>query len=168
MHSTFGFMCTFPVKVDAGFLQMKYSGSASKRLEGTVTSTNVNITDVEVNGENVDNSLEKEDEIPQAENYTLVFHFESTDSSYSLDVSIQRWIYYNKRSISLNDLDFSEAYLQEIEFGSDGRVLRIDDDPDGELTGSANEKIVLTDVVIPFRKLEWISGSGEALILGVE
>ena len=110
VHSNFGFMRTFPVKVYSGVLQIKYL----------------------------------------------------------LEVSVQRWIYYNKKAISLNDLDFSEAYLQEVEFGSDGGVLRIDDDPDGELTGSANEKIILTGVVIPFRKLEWISGSGEVLILGVE
>ena len=149
-------------------LDFAYSGMGAKRLEATVSGSNVTITSVDVNGRSIGSSLERTSEIPEANNYTVVFHFDSTSNEYSLEVSVQRWIYYNKKAISLNDLDFSEAYLQEVEFGSDGGVLRIDDDPDGELTGSANEKIILTGVVIPFRKLEWISGSGEVLILGVE
>ena len=113
-------------------------------------------------------SLEKEDEIPQADNYTVTYVYDVDASSYSLSVSIQRHLYYNKASVTLDDLDVSEAYLQEIEFGGDGGVLRIDDSPDSDLVGSANEMIQFTDILVPFRKLEWISGGGEVLILGVE
>ena len=70
--------------------------------------------------------------------------------------------------ITLEDLDVSEAYLQEIGYGADGGVLRVDDSPDSDIVGSANETIQFTDILVPFRKLEWISGGGEVLILGVE
>ena len=70
--------------------------------------------------------------------------------------------------ITLEDLDVSEAYLQEIGYGADGGVLRVDDSPDSDLVGSANENLQFTDILVPFRKLEWISGGGEVLILGVE
>ena len=68
----------------------------------------------------------------------------------------------------MDDLDVSEAYLQEIEFGPDGGVLRVDDSPDSDLAGSANEALQFADILVPLRKLEWISGGGEVLILGVE
>ena len=149
-------------------LDFIYSGTAIKRLQESISKINVTITDVKVNGQSVGTSLEKEDEIPQADNYTVTYVYDVDASSYSLSVSIQRHLYYNKASVTLDDLDVSEAYLQEIEFGGDGGVLRIDDSPDSDLVGSANEKIQFTDILVPFRKLEWISGGGEVLILGVE
>ena len=149
-------------------LDFIYSGTGVKRLQGSVSSSNVSITDVKVNGSSVGTSLAKEDEIAQADNYSVVYYFGSTDDSYSLSVSIQRYLYYNKTSITLDDLDVSEAYLQEVEYGGDGGILRIDDSPDSDLVGSANEKIQFMDILVPFRKLEWISGGGEVLILGVE
>ena len=149
-------------------LDFIYSGTAIKRLQESVSKTNVTIKDVEVNGQSVGTSLEKEDDIPQADNYTVIYVYDVDADSYSLSISIQRYLYYNKTSITLDDLDVSEAYLQEIKYGSDGGILRIDDDPDSDLTGSANETIQFTDILIPFRKLEWISGGGEVLILGVE
>jgi len=149
-------------------LDFIYSGTAIKRLQESLSKTNVTITDVRVNGVSVGTSLEKEDDIPQADSYTVTYVYDVDASSYRLSASIQRYLYYNKTSITLDDLDVSEAYLQEIEFGGDGGVLRIDDSPDSDIVGSAGEKIQFTDVLVPFRKLEWISGGGEVLILGVE
>ena len=149
-------------------LDFIYSGTAIKRLQESLSRTSVTITDVRVNGQSVGTSLEKEDDIPQADSYTVTYLFDSTNNSYSLSVEIQRYLYYNKTMITLDDLDVSEAYLQEIEFGGDGGVLRIDDSPDSDIVGSADETIQFTDILVPFRKLEWISGGGEVLILGVE
>ena len=149
-------------------LDFLYSGTAVKRLQESLSKTSVTIADVRVNGVSVGASLEKEDEIPQADNYTVTYVYDVDASNYSLSASIQRYLYYNKTSITLDDLDVSETYLQEIEFGGDGGVLRIDDNPDSDLVGSAGEKIQFTDILVPFRKLEWISGGGEVLILGVE
>ncbi|MCD6313096.1 MAG: hypothetical protein J7L79_04735 [Thaumarchaeota archaeon] len=106
---------TFEINLD--FI---YSGTAIKRLQGSVTPNWVTIKDVKVNGQSVGASLERGDEIPQADSYTVTYEFGSTDSSYSLTVDIQHYLYYNKTSITIDDLDVSEAYLQEIEFGSDG------------------------------------------------
>ena len=149
-------------------LDFVYLGTAIKRLQESLSKTSVTITDVRVNGQSVGTSLEKEDEIPQADSYTVTYLYDVDASSYRLSASIQRYLYYNKTSITLDDLDVSEAYLQEIEFGGDGGVLRIDDSPDSDIVGSAGEKIQFTDILVPFRKLEWISGGGEVLILGVE
>jgi len=144
-------------------LDFIYDGAAEKRLELTFSGTQT-IDDITVNGQSVGTDLLKEDSIPQADNYSIVL----TVSSGDVKGSIQRWLYYNKTSITLDDLNVSEAYIQEIEYGVDGGVLRIDDDPAGDLVGSANETIQFMDILVPFRKLEWISGGGEVLILGVE
>ena len=153
------------LQIDLNFI---YSGTGEKRLQETVSSSNISITDVKVNGTSVGTSLTKEYEIEQDDNYTVVYYFDSTNDHYSLSVEIQRYLYYAKTSITLDDLNVSEAYLQEIEYGGDGGVLRIDDSPDSDLVGSANETIQFMDIIVPFRKLEWISGGGEVLIMGVE
>jgi len=143
-----------------------YSGAAEKRLEITFTSS-TGLSKITVNDQDTGTDLTKEESIPQADNY--VVKLVVTDGvDYDLAGSLQRWLYFNKTSITLDDLNVSEAYIQEIEYGADGGVLRIDDDPAGDLVGSANETIQFTDILVPFRKLEWISGGGEVLILGVE
>jgi len=142
-----------------------YPSAGETRLEVTFT-TSTNLSDMELNGTSIGTTLAKEDSIPQADNYTL--RFKTTSTEYAIDCSIQRWLYFSKTSLTLDDLDVTEAYLQEIEFGADGGTLRIDDDPANEMVGSAGEKIQFTDILVPFRKLEWISGGGEVLILGVE
>jgi len=147
-------------QVDLDFI---YDGAAEKRLELAFSGSQT-VEGIEVNGRSVRAALTKETSIPQADNYTIIL----TTLSGDVKGSIQRWLYYNKTTITLDDLNVSEAYLQEIEFGSDGGVLRIDDDPAGDIAGSAGEKVVFTDILVPFRKLEWISGGGEVLILGVE
>jgi len=142
-----------------------YPSAGEKRLEVTFTSTS-NLSDMELNGTSIGTSLAKEDTIPQADSYML--RFKTTSTEYAVDCMIQRWLYFSKTSITLDDLDVTEAYLQEIEFGVDGGTLRIDDDPANEIVGSSSEKIQFTDILVPFRKLEWVSGGGEVLILGVE
>ena len=144
-------------------LDFIYSGAAEKRLEAMFSGSQT-IDDITVNGQSVGTDLLKEDSIPQADNYSIIL----TISTGDVKGSIQRWLYFNKTSITLDDLDVSEAYIQEIDYGANGGVLRIDDDPAGDLVGSADEKIQFTDILMPFRKLEWISGGGEVLILGVE
>jgi len=147
-------------------LDFIYDGAAEKRLEISFTYS-IGLSEILVNGESKGTSLAKEDSIPQADNYTITFKVSDVEN-YDLQGSIQRWLYYNKTSITLDDLNVSEAYIQEIEYGADGGVLRIDDDPAGDLVGSANETLQFTNILVPFRKLEWISGGGEVLILGVE
>ena len=148
-------------------LDFIYDGAAEKRLEISFTYS-TGLSDILVNGESKGTSLAKEESIPQADNYTITFKVSDVEN-YDLQGSIQRWLYFNKISITLDDLDFSEAYIQEIDYGSDGGILRIDDDPAGDLIGSANETIQFAEnILVPFRKLEWISGGGEVLILGVE
>ena len=147
-------------------LDFIYSGAAVKRLQADLSSS-TGLQKIYVNGQDMGTDLLKEEDIPQADNYTIKFEF-IQDGNVDFSGSIQRWLYFNKISITLDDLDVSEAYIQEIEYGSDGGVLRIDDDPAGDLVGSANETLQFTDILVPFRKLEWISGGGEVLILGVE
>jgi len=147
-------------------LDFIYDGAAEKRLQIDFTSS-TGLEKIIVNDQDTGSDLLKEESIPQADNYTIRFEF-TQGADVDLSGSIQRWLYFNKTSITLDDLNFSEAYIQEIEYGSDGGVLRIDDDPAGDLVGSANETIQFTDILVPFRKLEWISGGGEVLILGVE
>ena len=124
------------------------------------------ILKIYVNDQDYGTSLTKDESIPEADNYTVKIKY--YPGSNGISYSIQRYLYYNKTVITLEDLDVSEAYLQEIGYGADGGVLRVDDSPDSDLVGSANENLQFTDILVPFRKLEWISGGGEVLILGVE
>ena len=151
------------LQVDLDFI---YSGTGEKRLE--ISTSGGTVTKITMNGEDIGTSLSKDKAIPQEDNYSFVFTFDTTSNSYTFTTNIQRYLYYGKTSITLDDLDVSEAYLQEIEFGGSGGVLRVDDSPDSDLVGSANETLQFTDILVPFRKLEWISGGGEVLILGVE
>jgi len=141
-----------------------YSGTGVRRLEATITCDT--ILKIYVNGQDVGASLTKDESIPDADNYTMKIRY--YPDSNGISYSIQRYLYYSKTAITLEDLEISDAFLQEIEFGENGGVLRVDDSPDSDLVGGANETIQFTDILVPFRKLEWISGGGEVLILGVE
>ena len=141
-----------------------YSGTGIRRLEATITCETV--LKIYVNDQDMGASLTKDESIPDADNYTVKIQY--YPDSNGISYSIQRYLYYNKTVITLEDLEISDAYLQEIEFGENGGVLRVDDSPDSDLVGGANETIQFTDILVPFRKLEWISGGGEVLILGVE
>ncbi|MEM4497312.1 MAG: choice-of-anchor R domain-containing protein [Nitrososphaerota archaeon] len=149
-------------------LDYQYTGTATRRLEDTGSKTNVIINSITVNGVNVGTTLEKTDIIPQSTSYQITYNY-SVDrkSSYSLTATIQRYLLYEKTMITLDDLGVSEAYLAKIKFYTASSVLRIDGNPDSELIGNANE-VITFDKEIPFRKLEWIQGSGEAWIIGVE
>jgi len=153
----------FELEIQAVF-DFIYSGTGVKRLEATITCNTV--LKIYVNNQDVGTSLTKDESIPDADNYTVKIQY--YPDSNGISYSIQRYLYYNKTVITLEDLDVSEAYLQEIEYGADGGVLRVDDSPDSDLVGSADETLQFTDILVPFRKLEWISGGGEVLILGVE
>jgi hypothetical protein len=86
---------------------------------------------------------------------------------YDFQVSIQRYLYYSATSITLGQLGLSHAYVWKIYFSSNGQ-LRFDDNPDSDLIANSGTTITFTDVLVPFRKLEWIQGGGEIDILGVE
>jgi len=135
-----------------------------KRLEATITCDT--ILKIYVNDQDYGTSLTKDETIPQTDSYTVKIQY--YPDSNGISYSIQRYLYYSKTVITLDDLDLSDAYLQEIEFGDSGGVLRIDNSPDSDLVGGANETLKFTDILVPFRKLEWISGGGEVLILGIE
>jgi len=153
----------FEVEIEINF-DFIYSGTGVKRLEATITCDT--ILKIYVNDQDYGTSLTKDESIPEADNYKVKIKY--YPGSNGISYSIQRYLYYSKTVITLEDLDVSEAYLQEIGYGADGGVLRVDDSPDSDLVGSANETIQFTDILVPFRKLEWISGGGEVLILGVE
>ena len=85
-------------------LDFIYSGAAEKRLEITFSGSQT-VDDITVNDQSVGTDLVKEDSIPQADNYTIVL----TISSGDVKGSIQRWLYFNKTSITLDDLNVSEA-----------------------------------------------------------
>ena len=162
----FGLRVYYNFKKDVN-LDFIYSGTAIKRLEASFSSS-MGLTKILVNGQDMGTDLLKEEDIPQADNYIISFRAIDQDS-WNISGSIQRYLYYNKTSITMDNLDVSEAYLQKIEYGVDGGILRVDDNPDSDLEGSANETIVFSlDSPFPFRKIEWISGGGEVWIFGVE
>lgn len=150
-------------QVDLDFL---YSGTGEKRLEASTTGGAV--TKITVNGQDTRTDLLKGESIPQADSYSIAFTFDTSSNSHIFTARFQRYLYHLKTAMTLDDLDVSEAYLQEIEFGSDGGVLRINDSPGSDIVGSAGETIQFIEILIPSRKLEWISRGGEDLILGVE
>ncbi|MEM2068844.1 MAG: choice-of-anchor R domain-containing protein [Nitrososphaerota archaeon] len=146
-----------------------YDGPVTKRLNVSASVSNTTINNYTLNSQTF-TSITRETNIPQSNIYTLTVNYteNTAQSSGYVNLTIQRWLYYSSTSCTLEHLNVSEAYVQEILFGSTGGVLRIDDDPSADLVGQANEKIVFIDVIVPFRKLEWVSGNGEVMILGVE
>ena len=144
-----------------------YDGAVEKRLAISFSRSS-SLAEIIVNGTSVGTNLAKEDSIPQADNYTITFKVSDIES-FDIEGSIQRWLYYNKNPLTLDDLNASDAYLQEIEFGSSGGVLRIDDDPSGDISGAPGDVLPFSaDKLTTFRKLEWISGGGEVTIFIVE
>ena len=140
------------------------SGAASKRLD-IVESTWSGVTKVLVNGQNVGNRLDLSDPIPQSDNYTIDIY---ASGDYSISGTIKKYLYYNKQPISPDDFGFSEAYLLKVEYLENGSSLRIDDNLDMELNGDAGIVDEFTNILIPWRKLKWITGRGRVLALGIE
>jgi hypothetical protein len=150
-----------------------YNGGYSfqKRLVETRSLTNCAVQKIYVNGVDKGSAaLTQTTDIPQADNYTLKWIiYPTTTAAGSLSVSIQRQIYYYGTTLSINDLQATEAYVQQIKFGSSGGLIRFDKDPYCELPGSANEVITFSgDVYVPFRYLELVIGTAEILLIAVE
>ncbi|MEM0382408.1 MAG: choice-of-anchor R domain-containing protein [Nitrososphaerota archaeon] len=154
-------------------LDFQYFGVATRRLEAAVTqSSNVTLDSILVNGVNIGTSLAKITDIPQATSYTIQHNYSvpttaGTWHNWSITSSIQRYLYYNKTSIMLDELNLSEAYIQKVTFLANGTTLIIDDNPDTMLTGNSGASVTFTEK-LPFRKLEWVTGSGEVEIVGYE
>ena len=150
-----------------------YTGGYSfqKRLAETRSLSNCAVYKVFVNGvDKGSGPLGQDTDIPQADNYTLEWLvYPTTTSQGTFSSSIQRKIYYYGASLSINDLQATEAYVQQIKFGSSGGLIRFDKDPYCELPGSANEVITFSgDVYVPFRYLELVTGTAEILLIAVE
>jgi len=135
---------------------------AVKRLDYSVSGP---ITSISVNNTNVGTSLTKTMNIPQSTSYNVSFTVQG--GSYSITRN-GRYLYFNKSVATPEDFGISEAYLQKVTYLEDGSVLRINDDINMDLMGSANTTDVFTDVLVPWRKLEWKAGSGRIIALGVE
>jgi len=152
-------------------LDFQYYGVATKRLaESGTTRSGVTISGITVNGTSVGASIENTDNIPQADSYTITYSGSVDDGTivYNLTPKIQRYLLYDKTFVTLDDLNLSDAYIQKIKFNTAG-YLMIDDNPDAVIVGAANEVVDLSNILAPFRKLEWRDGaSGEVLIYGVE
>lgn len=118
----------------------------------------------EVNGQAV-SPLTRDTPIPQAEQYTVRIRPQPGQSG-----TIQRRLMYNfysKPRITPGDFGFTDAYLHSVQYLEDGSLLRIDDSPDSQLQGNAGQEDIFQDVLVPWRSLEWRSGRGRVLALGV-
>jgi len=162
-----GFIVDYSTPID--FI---YSGPATKRLRINEFVNNATVVSRTINNQSYDSAVTETTSIPQADNYNIVYSVKWSASSILYTASyyhqIQRYLYYTATSITLSQLGFSDAYVWQITFGSSGGQLRFDDNPDADLIAGGNTTITFTDVLVPFRKLEWIQGGGEVGILGVE
>ena len=149
-----------------------YSGVAEKRLRITENlSTGASVTARNLNNQSFSSAITETTSIPQADSYSLIYTVRGTPSSYiaagTFSLTIQRYLYYATTSITLNQLGYSEGYIWKITFPTGTNQLQVDDKPDALFSGS-NTTMSFADAPIPFRKLEWIVGSGEVEILVVE
>ncbi|MCS7117516.1 MAG: hypothetical protein NZ957_01840 [Thaumarchaeota archaeon] len=149
-------------------LDFQYGGAGIKRLEDVGSYSNITITRVTVNNVNVGTALTRYVEIPQSSSYTVTYTFAITGTPYTFQPVIQRYLLFNERVLTLEDLGGSEAYITKVTMSANGGHLRIDDDPASELFGSASTSFVFEAGTVPFRKLEWLAGGGEVDILVVE
>lgn len=149
-------------------LDFQYIGHGIKRLEDIASHSGITITNVTVNGTNVGSSLTRDDNIPQSSSYSLTYTFNSSGSSYTIQPTIQRYLLFIGQVLTLEDLGGSEAYVTKVTMGSGGGHLRIDDDPSSELFAPSSTSFVFETGTVPFRKLEWLAGSGDVDILVVE
>ncbi|MCS7145346.1 MAG: choice-of-anchor R domain-containing protein [Nitrososphaerota archaeon] len=150
-------------------IDFQYMGPAEKRLKDVGTKENMTVNSVTVNGVSVGNTLEETDQIPQATQYTITYNYTVAAGTtyFTLRCFIERRLYYAATSITLDQLGSSEAYIVAIYFSGGGH-LRIDDNPDADFITSGAATIRFDPGTLPFRKLEWLQGSGEVDILAVE
>jgi hypothetical protein len=149
-----------------------YNGVAEKRLRITENlGSGASVTARKLNNQNFSSSIIETTSIPQVDNYSLVYTVKGNPSTYkatgTFSLTIQRYLYYGATSITLNQLGYSEGYIWKITFPSGTNQLQVDDNPDALFSGSSTT-MSFADAPIPFRKLEWITGSGEVEILVVE
>jgi hypothetical protein len=147
-----------------------YSGVAEKRLRLT-ESGNVSVTARKLNNQSFSSTITETTSIPQADSYSLIYTVRGAANTYkaagTFSLTIQRYLYYGATSITLNQLGYSEGYIWKIIFPTGTNQLQVDDNPDALFSGT-NTTMSFADAPIPFRKLEWIAGSGEVEILVVE
>jgi hypothetical protein len=148
-----------------------YTGFAEKRLRINENINNVSVTARTLNSQSFSSNINETTNIPQADNYSLVYTVKGNTNTYlavgKFSLTIQRYLYYGATSITLNKIGYSEGYIWKIIFPSGTNQLVVDDNPDALFSGS-NTTMSFADAPIPFRKLEWVLGSGEVEILVVE
>jgi hypothetical protein len=147
-----------------------YSGVAEQRLRITEPS-GFSVTVRKLNGQSFSSAITETTIIPQADDYSLIYTVKATPTTITtagtFSLTIQRYLYYAATSITLNQLGYSEGYIWKITFPTGTNQLQVDDNPDAVFSGT-NTTMSFADAPIPFRKLEWIAGSGEVEILVVE
>jgi hypothetical protein len=145
---------------------------SERRLAQSISiagTTNVTSEEVAVNSTNVGPSLTKETIIPQATSYTITGRLLHTDfTSGTVYLTTIPFLYFTDSNLNVEDLETSEAYLLRVVFTEDGSILRINGLIESDLYGNANEAIDFADLAIPVRTLEWISGSGECILLVID
>ncbi len=154
------FRLHFPDQYVDNFSWPTHNNISEKRLEYQLDFQ----AEYEVNGQAF-STLSKDTPIPQAEQYTVKITPKPGQSG-----TIQRRLmhhYYNKPRATPGDFGFTDAYLHSVEYLEDGSLLRIDDNPDSQLQGNAGQEDIFQDVVVPWRSLEWRSGRGRILAIGV-
>jgi hypothetical protein len=149
-----------------------YSGVAEKRLKITENlGTGASVTARTLNSQSFSSAINETTSIPQADSYSLIYTIRGTPTTVTtagtFSLTIQRYLYYGATSITLNQLGYSEGYIWKITFPTGTNQLQVDDNPDTIFSGS-NTTMSFADAPIPFRKLEWIAGSGEVEILVLE
>jgi hypothetical protein len=161
----------FQANYSYGPFDFIYSGFAEKRLRITESSAGISITARTLNTQSFSSAINETTIIPQADSYSLIYTVRGAPSSYlssgTFSLTIQRYLYYGATSITLNQLGYSEGYIWKITFPTGTNQLQVDDNPDTIFSGT-NTTMSFADAPIPFRKLEWILGSGEVEILVVE
>jgi hypothetical protein len=136
---------------------------------GTVISGGLEEETVTVNSQSVTPPLVKETAIPQATSYTLTGRFlHKRFASELARFTTTPYLYFTDPDLNVEDLGASEAYLLRVVFAENGSILRVNGLTDSDLYGNANTAIDFADLAIPIRRLEWIYGSGECIILVID
>jgi hypothetical protein len=162
----------FQANYSYGPFDFIYSGVAGKRLKITENlGAGASVAARTLNSQSFSSAINETTSIPQADSYSLIYTVRGTPSTYvaagTFSLTIQRYLYYHATSITLNQLGYSEGYIWKITFSTGTNQLQVDDNPDALFSGS-NTTMSFADAPIPFRKLEWVAGSGEVEILVLE
>ncbi|MEM2591152.1 MAG: choice-of-anchor R domain-containing protein, partial [Thermofilaceae archaeon] len=140
-----------------------YSGAAEKRLKAAPYTNYTTIDARRLNGQSLSGDLVETQSIPQTSQYTIEYDVTGnnmwSNSRAQFSWTTTRYLYYAGSSITLDQLGGSEAYVTRVSSGN-AFHLRIDDNPDADLITSGGATITFEPGTLPFRKLEWVSGSG--------